>query len=401
MKVNLKDPTLFARNEFWPVLAWLRANAPVYRHEEPDGPGFWVLSRHRDIVDAYSRHDVFSSRHGMRLDSNADAVSAVSQRMLIVSDPPEHTRLKRVLGRAFAAGEIQRLGHLVRRVVAEVMAQALAAGDIDVIDTAKQIPNHVVCALMGIPRADWEWIGSITTEAFEGDDEDERSSAHAEIFLFFTELLEQRRRHPGDDLVSWISQERRATDVTGEDQLLTDEEIVFNCNGILAGANETTRYSTAGGVLALAQNPDQWQRLRRGGPDAVPAAVEEILRWTTPGVHALRTVTQPTQVRDVALEPGDRVTLWNVSANRDEDVFADSQRFQVDRTPNRHITFGHGRHLCLGAKLARLELAAFLEELLTQVEGIELLGEPRFNASNFTWGLRQLPVRLQRTRVPV
>jgi cytochrome P450 len=182
--------------------------------------------------------------------------------------------------------------------------------------------------------------------------------------------------------------------VPGQDRLLTDEEIVFNCNGVLAGANETTRYSTAGGVLALAENPDQWRALRAGGEAAIPAAVEEILRWTVPGVHVLRTATRPATVGGVPIGVGDRVTIWNVSANRDEAVFADADRFLVDRSPNRHITFGAGRHLCLGARLARLELAAFLSELLDRVEKIELRGKPRYNASNFTWGLRELPLRL-------
>jgi len=387
--IDLLDPQSFARNDFWSTLAWLRAHDPVHRHPEPDGPGFWAVTRHHDIIDVYAHHDVFSSRYGMRLGSNAQAVAAVSQRMLIVSDPPDHTQIKKVLQKAFGPSELPAIENLVRRVVHDVVDEAVERGTVDFIDVAKQIPNHVVCALMGIPRADWEWIGDVTTEAFEGDDDEDRSGAHGEIFLYFTELLAQRRGGTANDVVSQIARDPRP-----DGRLLSDEEIVFNCNGVLAGANETTRYSTAGGVLAFADHPDQWTRLRRAGSAGVPAAVEEILRWTTPGVHALRTVMKPATIGGVDVAPGDRVTLWNVSANRDEAIFDQPDRFLVDRSPNRHITFGHGRHVCLGARLARIELTAFLEEFLLRVREVELTGSPRYNASNFTWGLRSLPVRL-------
>ena len=388
--IDLLDPEPFARNEFWSTLAWLRANDPVHRHPEPDGPGFWAITRHRDIVDVYAHHDVFSSRYGMRLGSDAQAVAAVSQRMLIVSDPPNHTQIKKVLQKAFGPAELPAIEALVRRVVHEIVDDAVARGEVDFIDVAKRIPNYVVCALMDVPRADWEWIGDVTTEAFEGDGDEDRKGAHGEIFLYFTELLAQRRGGTATDVVSQIANDSRP-----DGRPLSDEEVVFNCNGVLAGANETTRYSTAGGVLTLANHPGQWAQLRRTGVDGVPAAVEEILRGTTPGVHALRTVMKPATVGGVDMAPGDRVTLWNVSANRDEAVFDEPERFQVDRNPNRHITFGHGRHVCLGARLARIELTAFLEEFLQRVREVELTAEPRYNASNFTWGLRSLPVNLR------
>ncbi len=392
--VDLTDPELFSSNKFWGVLAWLRANDPVHWHPDAEGSGFWVVTRYDDVTAVYADAESFSSRFGMRLGSNDDAVSAVSQRMLIVSDPPDHTHLKRVLSKTFGAAEMSRLEGLVRDVVREVVADAVEAGEIDFLDVAKLIPNYVVCAVMDLPREDWAWVGTTTTNAFEGEDEETRSGAHGEIFLYFDDLLRQRRGGSGEDFISRVARDRRATDVPDQDRLLTDEEIVFNCNGVLAGANETTRYSTAGGVLALAENPDQWRTLRAGGAAAIPDAVEEILRWTVPGVHALRTVTRPATIRGLPLGVGDRITIWNVSANRDEAVFADADRFVADRSPNRHLTFGAGRHLCLGARLARLELASFLSDLLDRVEKIELCGEPQYNASNFTWGLRKLPVRL-------
>lgn len=395
MHIDLLDPGPFSRNEFWPVFAWLRANAPVYRHAEPDGPGFWVLSRYRDIVQVYGDSDTFSSRHGMRLGSDPAAVASVAQQMLIVSDPPEHTNVKRALSKAFGPAQLPKLERMVAEVVGDLVAEAVDRAEFDFIELAKQLPNRVVCAMMGIPRGDWSWIGDLTTEAFDSPDEAVRSHAHSEIFLYFIELLRQRRADPGDDLISQIAFDVPVQE-SGTERMLTDEEIVFNCNGILSGANETTRYSAAGAVNMFARLPDQWALLRRTGPAGIDSAVEEILRWTTPGVHALRTATRDTEIAGVAVAAGDQVTLWNVSANRDEELFDRPEQFRVDRRPNRHIAFGHGRHLCLGARLARLELSALLGELLAHLDGFELTGPALFNASNFTWGVRSLPVRLLR-----
>ncbi|MER7109351.1 cytochrome P450 [Streptomyces sp. NPDC000229] len=399
MHIDLLDPGPFARNDFWETFAWLRANDPVHRHPEPDGDGFWVLSKHRDISRVYTDSETFSSAGGMRLGSDPGAVAAVTQRMLIVSDAPQHTRLKRALHQALGPQRMPRIEALVEKVVAELALEYLERDTFDFIDLAKQLPNRVVCALMGIPHADWAWIGELTTEAFDSDDEMERSSAHSEIFLYFMELLRERRAHPADDLISHIAHDTQVDEGGGEQRPLTDEEIVFNCNGILSGANETTRYSAAGAVHQFAEHPEQWRLLKELGEAGVAPAVEEVLRWTTPGVHALRTVTRDTEINGTRIAAGDRVTLWNVSANRDEELFTDPHTFAVDRRPNRHIAFGHGRHLCLGAHLARFELAALLKEFTRTLDGFELSGPVRYNSSNFTWGIKSLPVRLLRRRV--
>lgn len=398
MHIDLLDPAPFARNDFWSTFTWLRAHSPVHRHPEPGGDGFWVLSKHRDIMAVYADSDTFSSARGMRLGSDPTAVAAVSQRMLIVSDAPQHTRLKRALYQAFGPQQMPRLEALVERVVGELVAEAAELDELDFIDLAKQLPNRVVCAMMGIPRADWAWIGALTTDAFDSPDETVRSNAHSEIFLYFIELLAERRARPGDDLVSHIAHDTLVDEGDGTARPLSDQEIVFNCNGVLSGANETTRYSAAGAVHMFAALPQQWELLRSLGPAGIAPAVEEILRWTTPGVHALRTAVRDTEIAGTRIAAGDRVTLWNVSANRDEDVFTDPHAFRVDRRPNRHIAFGHGRHLCLGARLARFELGALLTELLATLDGFEPTGPAQFNSSNFTWGIKSLPVRLLRSR---
>ncbi|MFC9582498.1 cytochrome P450 [Streptomyces yangpuensis] len=400
MEIDLLDPGPFGRNDFWPTFTWLRANSPVHWHPEPgsDDGGFWALSRHRDIMKVYADSDTFVSGRGMRLGSDPAAVAAVAQRMLIVSDVPHHTRLKRALGQAFGPQQMPRLEALVEQVVADLVTEAAEADELDFIDLAKQLPNRVVCAILGIPRADWAWIGALTTDAFDSPDEAVRSNAHSEIFLYFIELLAERRARPGEDLVSQIAHDTLVDEGDGIERPLSDHEIVFNLNGVLSGANETTRYSAAGAVHMFAEHPDQWRLLRALGPDGIAPAVEEILRWTTPGVHALRTAAHDTEIAGTPIAAGARVTLWNVSANRDEDVFADPHSFRVDRRPNRHVAFGHGRHLCLGARLARFELGALLTEMLAVLDGFELTGPATFNSSNFTWGINSLPVRLLRSR---
>ncbi|GAA2619366.1 MULTISPECIES: cytochrome P450 [Streptomyces] len=400
MEIDLLDPGPFGRNDFWPAFTWLRAHSPVHWHPEPgsDDGGFWALSRHRDIMKVYADSDTFSSARGMRLGSDPAAVAAVAQRMLIVSDVPHHTRLKRALHQAFGPQQMPRLEAMVEKVVGELVAEAAERDELDFIDLAKQLPNRVVCAMMGIPRADWAWIGALTTDAFDSPDDEVRTSAHSEIFLYFIELLAERRARPGDDLVSQIAHDTLVDEGDGTERPLSDHEIVFNLNGVLSGANETTRYSAAGAVHMFAEHPDQWRLLRGLGQGGIAPAVEEILRWTTPGVHALRTAVRDTEINGIPVAEGARVTLWNVSANRDEEVFADPHAFRVDRRPNRHVAFGHGRHLCLGARLARFELGALLTEMLGALDGFELAGPVTFNSSNFTWGINSLPVRLLRSR---
>ncbi|MCX5180847.1 cytochrome P450 [Streptomyces virginiae] len=400
MEIDLLDPGPFGRNDFWPTFTWLRAHSPVHWHPEPgsDDGGFWVLSRHRDIMKVYADSDTFSSARGMRLGSDPAAVAAVAQRMLIVSDVPHHTRLKRALHQAFGPQQMPRLEAMVEKVVGELVTEAVEQDELDFIDLAKQLPNRVVCAMMGIPRADWAWIGALTTDAFDSPDDEVRTNAHSEIFLYFIELLAERRARPGDDLVSQIAHDTLVDEGDGVERPLSDHEIVFNLNGVLSGANETTRYSAAGAVHMFAEHPDQWRLLRGLGQGGIAPAVEEILRWTTPGVHALRTAVRDTEINGIAVAEGARVTLWNVSANRDEDVFADPHAFRVDRRPNRHVAFGHGRHLCLGARLARFELGALLTEMLGVLDGFEIAGPVTFNSSNFTWGINSLPVRLLRSR---
>lgn len=383
--VDLLDPAAYTSVTFHRQLAALRAVPGLYRHPEPDGPGFWVVSRHADALDVYADPARFSSRSGIRLGGSVDAAEAVADQMMVVSDPPRHGRIRRVVGSPFTPTALAAWQDRITAGVAALVDEVVEQGRCDLVtDLAVRLPNQVVCAMMDLPRSDWAWIGRLTTQGLDSPDPLDRLDANAEIFLYFADLLAERRVRPGDDLVSAL------VAVAGD---LSDDDLIVNLSGVLTGASETVRYSAAGGVHEFAQRPNLWDRLREA-PDRVPLAVEEVLRWTSPGLHALRTVTAPVEVAGTRLSPGDRVTVWNCSANRDPAVFAAPETFLPDRNPNRHIAFGWGPHVCVGSRVARLELRALFTALAGRVRAIMPAGEPAWGSGNFIHGLTSLPVDL-------
>lgn len=385
---DLFEPGLFAGTGFYERFAWYRANAPVsWQHPAGEPEGFWSVTRYHDVVAVHRDTTRMSSTGGMRLGSTERAVSAVANKMLIVADPPDHTRMKRVLIQPFSNDVLSRAEQYVEQVVADVVETAVRRRGPDLIAQLERIPTDVICAIMGLPRADWEWIGRKTTDAFESPSEVQRITANGEIFKYFSDLVRENRRTGANAFVSGLT----AQDTGGA--RLTDEELVFNFSGILAGGNETTRFTLAALTLQLVEQPDQLARVLSGEADPA-VATEEALRWSVPGMHVMRTATEALRVGGVEVEPGQRVVTWIGSANRDEEVFADPDTFDVGRTENRHLSFGAGRHMCLGSRLARLEVTAYLRTLRRLVRAMTLEGEPRYNGSNFTWGLNELPVVL-------
>ncbi|MFD9051228.1 cytochrome P450 [Streptomyces zaomyceticus] len=401
MDIDLLAPDVFSGYRYLDQLAELRTRPGLTRHPEPHGPGFWVASRYDDVLAVLGDPATFSSRAGIRLGGSGEAADLVADRMMVVSDPPRHGRIRRVVGAPFTPAAL-RLWH--DRIVAGVtdlvdeVVGADGGGPADgrpdsadgslvrdaVGDLAERLPNQVICAMMDLPRADWPLIGRLTTDGLDSPDPIDRLDANAEIFGYFADLIDRRRTRPGDDLISALL-------AAGGD--LTDDELILNCSGVLTGASETVRYSAAGALLVFGDRPDLWSELR-ASPELLPTTVEEILRWTSPGLHALRTVTRPVTVSGTELLPGERVTAWICSANRDPAVFADPDVFRPDRTPNRHLAFGWGPHVCVGSRVARLELTALLTALVRRVRTIAPAGEPVWSTGNFIHGLTRLPVRL-------
>ncbi|MEU8759636.1 cytochrome P450 [Streptomyces sp. NPDC048659] len=390
MDIDLLAPDVFSGHRFPGLLAAVRERPGLTWHPEPEGPGFWVAARYDDVLAVLGDPGVFSSRAGIRLGGSGEAAELVADRMMVVSDPPRHGRIRRVVGAPFTPAALRRRQDRIVAGVTELVDEALGppGGGPVTLDAvgglAQLLPNQVICAMMDLPRVDWPLIGRLTTDGLDSPDPIDRLDANAEIFGYFADLIAERRARPGDDLISGLL-------AAGGD--LTDDELILNCSGVLTGASETVRYSAAGALLVFGERPELWAALR-ARPELLPTTVEEILRWTSPGLHALRTVTRPVTVAGTALRPGDRVTAWICSANRDPAVFADPDVFRPDRTPNRHLAFGWGPHVCVGSRVARLELTALLTALLRRVGGIAPAGEPEWSPGNFIHGLTRLPVRL-------
>lgn len=392
---DLFAPGLFEGTGFYDAFAWYRAHDPV-SWQQPEGSteGFWSVTKYHDVVAVHRDSTRMSSTKGIRLGTEGSAAAAVADKMLIVSDPPHHTRMKRVLTQPFSHEVLTRAETYVETVVADVVAAAVREPEADLLTHLRRIPTDVICAIMGLPRGDWEWIGKKRTEAFESPSHVLRATANSEIFKYFYDLVGENIRTGANDFISGLRGHTANAGADPGNAPLTDEEVIFNLSGILSGGNETTRFTLASLTLQLARHPDQWHRIAAGEVDPA-TATEEALRWSAPGMHMMRTATEPSRIGDADIAPGQRVVTWTGSANRDEDVFDDPDTFDVGRTANRHLSFGAGRHMCLGSRLARLEITAYLRTLRRLVGTITATGEPRYNGSNFAWGLNELPVELR------
>lgn len=391
--IDLADSRVHAEYDLTDIWRHLRGTEPVYWQPAIGGrPGFWVISRYADVAQVFRDSAGFSSARGNVLDTLLAGGDSASGRMLAVTDGERHAQLRAVLLRAFAPRALEHVIRSVRTGTRKLLEDALRCGNCDFAsDVASNIPISAICDLLGVPASDRMHILSLTSSALGSEfgvlTDGDAWTAKNEILLYFAELARSRRDSPYSDIISLL--------VNSEvgDRPLTDEEIIFNCYSLILGGDETTRLAMIGGVLALIENPEQWTALREGSV-TVESAVEEVLRWTTPALHAGRSATRNVSMGGREIAVGDIVTLWNSSANGDETVFAQPERFDLGRTPNKHMTFAYGSHFCLGAYLARVEVGAVLEGLREMAAEIEVVGPIRRIYSNFLSGVCSLPVAL-------
>lgn len=398
MVPNLVDPKTYVDHDMTEIWRRLRADDPVHRHPAtPDGPPFWVVSRYADVAAVLRDDEAFTSERGNVLATMLAGGDTGAGRMLAVTDGEHHTDLRRLLMQAFAPRALAGVVERVRRLIQRLLAEAIERGECDFArDIASAVPLETICDLLDVPLADRQRVLRLTKSALASDyhadggsqDADGDRMARGEIVLYFTDLLTARRRRPGADPISLMA----TAEVGG--RRLSDEDIVLNCYSLIMGGDETSRLSMIGAVRALVENPGQWRALK-DGEVTVESAGEEVLRWTTPTMHFGRAAVKDTRIGERDVRAGDLVTLWFSSANRDETAFAEPDRFDLGRSPNKHLTLGYGRHFCLGAYLGRVEINAMLEGLRTQVSVIEQTGPGRPLYSNFLSGMSSLPVRLK------
>ena len=388
VNIDLTDPDLYSHGDPYAIWRWLREHDPVYWHPPAELPGFWVLTKYDDVRAAYRDPATFSSAGGILLRPESYGADPGGGRTLALTDPPRHRQLRALVDDWFSPRSVRALDTGMRDVARDVIMRALERERCDfVTDIAARIPLYVICNMMGVPRSEWERLFTLTNDAFGASDALERRLAHLEILQYFEHLVSARAKSPANDIVSLLSTAK----IDG--QKLTPDEIFLNCDNLLVGGTENTRIAASGGMLAFIQHPDQWQALS-AEPELLSSAVEEVLRWTSTATHIMRTATRPVTVRGRRIEAGERVTLWNPSANRDESVFDDPDRFSIRRKPNRHLALGTGEHFCLGGTLGRTELRLVYEELLRNTERIELDGTPVMLSSIVVNGPEHLPVRL-------
>ncbi|MEU9714608.1 cytochrome P450 [Streptomyces sp. NPDC047976] len=391
--VDLTDPQTFLDVDLAEMWRRFRSEDPVFWHRATErGPGFWVISSYEDVVALYRDNKRFTSERGNVLATLLQGEDSASRKMLAVTDGARHREIRNLMLKSFSPRVLEPVVAGVHERTRALVAEAVGRGELDfVTDVADHIPINTIGDLMDVPREDREQLVAWNTQTLSrhsaDDSEMEEWMARNEILLYFSDLAARRRRHPGDDVISALAT------ATVDGELLTEDEIVFNCYSLILGGDESSRMSSVGGLIALAENPAQWQALK-SGEAGLDSATEEVLRWTTPAMHFGRRALVDVPLRDRTIKAGDVVSLWNSSANFDESVFEDPYAFDLARTPNKHVAFGHGPHFCLGAFLGRVHVNAMLAALRTQVSGIRLTGPPTRLFSNFVNGYSGLPVAL-------
>jgi cytochrome P450 len=406
--VDLADLDMWARGVPYREFARLRREAPVaWCGEAPPNSGFWSVHCYSDIITASRDVATFSSGRGISFEEPTDEDMA-ARRTIIDTDPPEHTKLRKIVSGSFTQRAVAVYQHFVEGLTEEVLDTGLGGGEFDFVDAvAKEVPIRVLARIMGLPGADLDTFidlgdrliantdPEITDVVWGRDDTDAyrrfpfRSPYGKQLWDLGRDIVAERLRSPGDDLLSTLLR----AEVDGDRLTETDLDNFFSI--LVVAGNETTRIAIAQGVLAFCEHPEQWDRLRADA-GLLDSATEEILRWTCPTHFMRRTAATDTELGGARIRAGDKVVLWYVSGNRDEAEFDDPEAFDLARSPNRHLSFGRGGpHLCLGAHLARLEVRVVLAALARRVAGFELAGPPRRIRSNFTNGLRELPVRVR------
>jgi cytochrome P450 len=401
--IDLTDSELHRDGFPHAAFTTLRQEAPVFWQVVPEEldqciePGFWVLSKYDDVQAANRDTELFSAIDGPTISHTPE----MRGMMLVSMDGQSHTRQRKVISAGFTPRMVGRLEDQARTWAVKIIEGALERGRCEFVEeVAYQLPMHMIADIVGIPVEDRKTLFQLATAFLDpGDTHDpaaveKHQGAQVQMFEYAQKLGQEKRDNPRDDVWTLIATAEIETD-DGEKKGISELELDFFFMLLTLAGSETTRNAISHGLMALLAHPDQLETLRNDA-GAMPAAVEEIIRWSSPVAYFARRATRDTEIRGVKIAEGDRLTLWYPSANRDEDVFDDPFRFDIARTPNNHIAFGGGgAHFCLGANLARREIAIFFEELLARTKEIEILEPVQFNVLGIYNPILVIPSEIQ------
>lgn len=395
MKIDVYNPDNYTRGIPHEQFAWLRNNAPIFWHEYPDGDGYWVVSKHADVMQVSKDFKTFSAQRGFVLVDDLPAdILPMAQGQLLGMDPPNHGPIRRAVITRFTSRMLAALEPQVRKITQDIMRSAQDIGEVNFVESlAGDLPTAVIGSMLEIPPDMWpqirQWsdLQTSSSDPDLGGTAEETHQASIDMGTYGYQLAAERKDKGGDDLISLLIN----TEVDGH--LVSEMEFASLFIQLTVAGNETTRGLISSGMFELIKNPELYAHLE-AHPDKLPKAVEEMLRWTCPLHYFRRTATTDTEIRGQKIREDERIVMLYSSANFDEEVFADPLKFDIERENNPHMAFGYGIHLCLGANLARMETRIFFEEFFKHFEKIEMTGEAKFIRSNSIHGFKEMPVRL-------
>lgn len=394
MNIDLLDTASFAAGHPREQYRWLRDNAPVYWHEEPDGPGFWAVTRYAE-VDATGRDPRTYSSEPTIMIADPEPGTGLAfgdHKMMLMMDPPAHTQFRKIISREFTQGPAQQLRPRVEALASRIVDDVIERGACDfVADVAGELPSYVIAELVGIPLDDGRKLYQLTETIHTADSAlppGAKLAAVTQMFQYASGVYRDKLAHRGPDLASQIIH----AEMDGNRLDEIDFQLFFML--LIDAGGDTTRNLVAGGLHLLMQHPETLAELR-SNPALVPKARDELLRLVSPVIYMRRTASVDTELGGQRIRAGDKVVRYFGAANHDERKFADPERLDIHRAAGAHIAFGAGTHVCLGQHIARVEIDCMLHEVLTRLHAIELDGEPEWLPSNFISGIRRMPIRFR------
>lgn len=396
-QIELYDPSRYVVGVPHEDFKILRAEAPVFHHHDPERPGgFWAVTRHADVVHMSRNPEIFSSHRETCLLPEMDPGSLAEQQLMMVNlDPPDHTRLRSLVNRGFTPRMIGRLSDSIKAACEKIVDKALAEGEGDFVTLcAAELPLVVIAELIGVPHEDRHLLFNWSNRMLGQDDPDLSPDpdggqmAAMEAYAYANDLGAQKRGCPADDIVTKLI----TPDENGHELSEMEFDLFFIL--LMVAGNETTRNAISGGMQALIDHPEQWERLKADPAGLLTSTADEIVRWVSPVMGFRRTTTRDVVLSGQEIAAGEKVIMYYSSANYDESVFTDPYTFDIGRDPNPHVGFGGGGpHFCLGKHLAMLEIQLMYETLVERLARVEPTAPARRLRSNFINGVKEMQVR--------